>query len=596
MASSRSRAASSTGPFLTRRIGVDWLGWRFASARVVAGRILGLVAAGCLLSGCGSPRAHERHGAAPSKAKSATIAKLSTDDPEEFERRVRASALFATGLLEQYRDKGDAALDSLYQAALLDPAHEQLVLDVSSRLILFKKDAASAATLLEKAARLPSSSGRVQEYLALAYLNLGSADKAARAYQEGIRRSPRQLSIYRGLASLHAHGKKLQEALKVLDGAIAQPVTEPGYWLELSEHLEAVVRASGSSMDSVKERMTTVLGRIKTDAASDPAVLNRLADRFKAIEAWAPAQALYEDLLTRAPLGMNIREKLIDVYLRQGKKEEAGRQLEIVGRDNATNPQVQFYLGRVFFSERSFKRAQECFERTILLDPDQVPAYYELVRLMLSQGKTKEAAGFMERARTRPKFRSSFISEFYSALIQSQLKDYKQALRHITEAEVIGRAEDVTLAREFYYQYGSILERNGDREAAVKIFRKALDLSPDYPEAQNYLGYMWAEKGENLNEAHNLIQKALKAEPDNAAFLDSMGWVLHKLGRHREALKYLEQAIAKSDEPDATLFEHLGDVHWALTDKDKARAAWKKSLEAEENPEVRQKLERTNQP
>ena len=50
---------------------------------------------------------------------------------------------------------------------------------------------------------------------------------------------------------------------------------------------------------------------------------------------------------------------------------------------------------------------------------------------------------------------------------------------------------------------------------------------------------MWAERGENLREAREMIEKAVKAEPKNAAYLDSMGWVLFKLGKPEEALDFL---------------------------------------------------------
>ncbi len=46
------------------------------------------------------------------------------------------------------------------------------------------------------------------------------------------------------------------------------------------------------------------------------------------------------------------------------------------------------------------------------------------------------------------------------------------------------------------------------------ISRSACSCSPNFAEAQNYLGYMWAEHGIKLDQARDLITKALKAEPN----------------------------------------------------------------------------------
>jgi len=105
------------------------------------------------------------------------------------------------------------------------------------------------------------------------------------------------------------------------------------------------------------------------------------------------------------------------------------------------------------------------------------------------------------------------------------------------------------------------------------------------------LGYMWAERGENLQLAHDMIQQAVKAEPENPAYLDSLGWVLFQLKRPAEALTWLEKAIKLLPEPDATVLDHLGDVLAALGKRDEASEAWRKSLEIEPTEAVRKKLE-----
>jgi len=96
-------------------------------------------------------------------------------------------------------------------------------------------------------------------------------------------------------------------------------------------------------------------------------------------------------------------------------------------------------------------------------------------------------------------------------------------------------------------------------------------LNPDNHQTLNWLGYLWADKGENLDEARQFIEKAVKLDPDNGAYLDSLGWVLFKLGQAKEALPHLRRAV-ELEKGDATVVDHLVAVLTALGKPDEAQA------------------------
>jgi tetratricopeptide (TPR) repeat protein len=185
-------------------------------------------------------------------------------------------------------------------------------------------------------------------------------------------------------------------------------------------------------------------------------------------------------------------------------------------------------------------------------------------------------------------------------LAYSRKKEYREAIRHYTEAEIMTRAaekpeEDGESIKEaLYFQLGAAYERVGDLAQAEQYFQKCLQLAPNAAEVQNYLGYMWAEHDMNLDKARELIEKAVKTEPKNAAYLDSLGWVLFKLSQPKDALEYILRAVDLSkDEPDATLYDHLGDIYDALHQPEKAREAWTKSVSLEPSDTIRKKLEKS---
>jgi tetratricopeptide (TPR) repeat protein len=130
---------------------------------------------------------------------------------------------------------------------------------------------------------------------------------------------------------------------------------------------------------------------------------------------------------------------------------------------------------------------------------------------------------------------------------------------------------DLRMARVFAY------ERAGDSDDAIRDLRQLLRERPGDATVQNALGYTLADSGRSLDEAEALIAAALAQSPDNAAVLDSMGWVLFRQGRLQEALTYMQRADRLGD--DAEIELHLGEVQWALGDREAARATWQQALE-----------------
>jgi len=137
---------------------------------------------------------------------------------------------------------------------------------------------------------------------------------------------------------------------------------------------------------------------------------------------------------------------------------------------------------------------------------------------------------------------------------------------------------------------GVAYERTGDVRRAADAFQALIERSPRHPQALNYLGYMWAERGENLEQALALVERALAIDPDNGAYLDSLGWVYFQMGRHESALEHLERAAEL--EADPVVLEHLGDAYQALGRSADAAEAYTRSLDGghEEPKRVEAKL------
>ncbi len=546
-----------------------------------------LVISGLALAGCSTPVSQNR-----SPGPEGSLKREASGSSVSSEKLAEAHAHYAAAVIREINEEGEAALQEYTKAALCDPNDQGLVLDVSKRLLQAKQPD-KALEVLSNAVARPNASGPIYARLGLVYAQLGKNEQAVAANRAAIKRAPNSLAGYQNLFVLYLQSKQPVEALKILDAADKQRNPDADFLIGLSELYANYGLQTPSQKAMAETKALEALNRAEKLNPSSPMLKLKLADGFSEFGASDKAAQIYLELLKTLPDLPLIRERvharLAEIYLRGSDHKKAVEQLEEVVRDDPTNPQAYYWLGRIAYFDKRYSDAVEYFSKTVLLSPDIEEAYYDLADAQIELKKTGEALATLDKARRR--FPQSFQLEVLSAMAFGQEKAYTEALQHYTAAEVIAQATDPKrLDHVFYFQLGATCERKGDYDQAEKYFQKCLQLSPDFAEAQNYLGFMWAEHGRNLDAAKVLIEKAVKAEPTNAAYLDSMGWVLFKLNEPKQALDYLLQAVKLSEEPDATVFDHLGDVYAALHERDKAREAWQKSLSLEQNEVVRKKL------
>lgn len=511
-------------------------------------------------------------------------------------RIAKAHAQYAAGVIHALNDEPEKALEAYRQAALADLGDETLVLEVARRFAQAKQPDKALEILSRATARGDASAEiwALQGFL----LNLeGRESEAAASNRKAIEKSPDLLAGYRNLYfSLVQKGKE-QEAEAVLDRAASQAEVSPEFSLGLAELYANLGVRSNEKKQALDNKALEVLARVEQLPLESPGLRLALAEQLFTLGAQERAAEAYHRLLETLPENGNnpvrdrVHARLSEIYLRAEDHTRAVEQLEAILKSNPANMQAHYFLGNIAMEQRKPIEAVEHLRRAIVLNPELEQAYYDLANAQVAAEQPSDALATLDDARKR--FPQNFLSEFLRAVAYIRQKSYDQAVKLFGAAEILAQASDPKrLNHFFYFQYGAAAERDGDFTTAEKHFRKALTLNPDFHEAQNYLGYMWAERGTNLTEALELIEKAVKAEPDNEAYLDSLGWVLFQLGKPAESLPHILRAIELSKEPDATLLEHLGDVHFALKDGDKAREAWEKSLAVEDKTEVRAKLEK----
>ena len=148
---------------------------------------------------------------------------------------------------------------------------------------------------------------------------------------------------------------------------------------------------------------------------------------------------------------------------------------------------------------------------------------------------------------------------------------------------------DDTSSIRLLFALGAAYDQNGNVELAVKTLEEIIAKHPNHDQALNYLGYMFADRGERLDYAQQLIERALQIAPDNAAYVDSYGWVMFRKGDFQQAITHLKRAVDLTEDP--TIFDHLGDAYQAQGDTTSARRCWQKALEMNpDNSNIQKKM------
>ncbi len=535
----------------------------------------------------------------PSPADAAT-----DDQPSEeqeaaekaFNDRVEALARFATGISKELNKKSDEALEEFFKSVKADPSNERLVLDVARRL-LRKQKIDEAIEIMDSVRSKKDSSAILDAVLGAAHHQNKNAIQAIAVTESAIRKDPKILLAHRTLFQVFNSQKKRTEALDVLKRAAKVEGVPLLFTVDLAQLLMEHLRIHPDLRQTERPLLIQLLDRARKSRGSrnNFLLLDRLADMYSFIGERDTSEDLLMRLAERYPDQMGFRRRLLQNYLEKNDRKGALIQIEKILLEQPTDDRMNYLRGALAADDEDWTTAIDYYSKAIRFNEQFERVYYDLAYVYMSQDEFDECFKVLEKARKR--FKQNYQLEYYTALAYNRKEDYANSVKHYTAAELVAKQDEPSrLTHLFYFQMGAAYERNKDYARATQVFQKVLKMQPGFPDALNYLGYMWAERGEKLDEAKTMIEKAVATEPDNAAFLDSLGWVLYMMGKAHESIPWLERAVELTDEKketDPTLFDHLADAYFHTKNYRKALAYYQKAVKIKAKPEIVEKLEKT---
>jgi tetratricopeptide (TPR) repeat protein len=272
------------------------------------------------------------------------------------------------------------------------------------------------------------------------------------------------------------------------------------------------------------------------------------------------------------------------LYYDMKKFDLAATEFSAILQKNITDDKVHYLLATTYEEKGDNKLAFEEYRDISVSSELYVNAQIRAGMILKKENKITEAITLIKGAIQKKNDQVPFY--IYLSSLYEDAKNTVEA-ENILEEGIKIVPKDIDL----HYALAVLYEKANRPSESIKEMEKVLEIDPKNAEALNFIGYSYADRGINLDEAEKMIIKALDIKPDNGYLLDSLGWVNFKKNKLGSAEKYLKQALELlPDEVD--ILEHMGDVYVKLKKVKEAREMYDHALKIEpQNSSVQKKLE-----
>jgi tetratricopeptide (TPR) repeat protein len=446
--------------------------------------------------------------------------------------------------------------------------------------------------------------------LAQSYARSSDLPKCQKLLEEAITLDD-QLTVARlRLAVLHISLKQFDEAQKVL-----QPVKDP------SDPRVVNIRVRLLSQADRLDDALVVLDKALELRPEDVDMILQKAQLQIRMHKVAMAERTLLDALNVNPMAEPIYDALFEMYDQGAVPDAMDQYKRLMMRVLKTIPRSR--VARMRFADAlsaggENDRAENLLKELLTENPQDYRALSELLDLYRHAQMTDKADKLLDERITAAPDDTNLL-----LLAQSHYQQTGQIAKSVTLMETFWNKEDldkqtglslvsmlsdeyVTLGRldaldklfevavkrypdlesDLMFIWSQKLDKLDKHDRSEKLMLKLLAKHPDHAAANNGLGYVWANRGQNLQQALEMISKAVKADPGNAAYLDSLGWVHYKLGQFDKAVDYLKQAQAAPGGDYPVILDHLGDALYRKGEKVEAIGNWQRAQQRMNQPDA----------
>lgn len=428
--------------------------------------------------------------------------------------------------------------------------------------------------------------------------------KAEKVYLKLVKKEPESMEYNFQLASVYARQKKWKAAIECFNRLEKKyGVTE-----EIVRKKQEIYLVQNKLEDATQEAQKLV------DAFPDePTYQIILAQLFASNKKNKEAEAILEKLVSKQSGIPEAHLLLSDVYLMQGKKIKADREMELAFRnpDLVVEEKVRilarFLTGFKSNEDKEYalrygnymveahpesatplslmgdfhnlanekEPARNFYLKAIVKDNSKYQLWEQVVQIDLALNELDSL--YKHTLAASELFPNQAVFWFYNGMSALVKSNYEQSTKSLNQAARLA-ADNKQMLSEIYPQLGDAYAQLKEYKKAFEQYDEALLLqSENYHVLNNYAYYLSLEKVK-LDKARLMSQKLVDKFPDDATYLDTHGWVLYVSGDFAAAKPFLEKA-ANISARSGVVQEHYGDVLFQIGDAEGALKQWQKAKE-----------------
>jgi len=426
--------------------------------------------------------------------------------------------------------------------------------------------------------------------------NLKQIDDAKEAYEKVIANDPAQEKMYLILGDIYMEEGDLDKALKIYKQLVNKyPEFYAGYFFigkiyaeqgKIVDAEEEFLKALDLEPDLEEARFELIelyksLGEEKKTIKTYKEILKRNSNNIRAALGLGlfyykngmikDSDKLFKDLAAKSLSDSAVIKKVAQICFDKKKYNDAIIAIEGMLKSlPGSSSDIHYAAGIAYNAINDKKTAIAHFKQ---VSPDSKFYQNSVIRISFlyrDLGKIREAINFLENLLKNVPDKLELM--LYLASFYGENEEFYKAEKVLKKAIKIDPKNI-----ELHFRLGVVYDKWDKKEAAIESMKTVISLDPHNANALNYVGYIYAELGINLDEAERFIKEALKHMPDDGYITDSLGWVYYRKGRYEDALKLLKKAVDLVPD-DPTVLEHLGDVYLKMNNKTKALMFYERSL------------------
>ena len=531
--------------------------------------------------------------------------------PKKENRETSLQHFLEGSLHDQKGEYAQAILE--YQEALRSDQDPAIYNAMAKDYALIGKNERAIEAGLEAVKRAPDNR-TYRETLADIYVNAMDYDKALGEYEEIVRIDSSSRDAWSNLAHL-TQMKNPDRALVIYKKIMERFGPDQDTYFQMARIYDAENKLADAG-EAIRGMLQLDPGNFELEKS--------LGDIYLRQDSVEAALRIYSDLVEQHPEQIEVRAAIAHAYLVKQDYQHAMEQFDIVLKKDTLSVEDQIRFGQVFvsfiqkdslvapYALTMFKKIQENYPG------DWCPYWYIAAIANVLRDDSSALANFMKVKQLQPNNPDGWIG---IAGIYYDKSNFDKAIEVLTEAQKyipdeyrlyflfgltyqrIHQLPDAAVALEHALQINPksidavtslalVYDEMHRKDDSDSLYERALRIDPHNHLVLNNYGYSLSERGKDLDRAMRMSKEALKLQPDNQSYLDTYGWILFQMEKYEDAERFIRKA-AEMANPSPVIIEHLGDVNFRLSRKDRAVEYWKKALDIDStNASLKMKIQR----